>query len=152
MPIQTRFAEPDDAATIHRFIEELAAYEKEPNAVEVTPDELRAQLSADQPPFECLIAEEAGLGAVGFALFFTSYSTWRGRPGLYLEDLYVTPLGRSHGAARALLERLLSLGHERGCKRLEWSVLDWNELAIGFYKHMGAKPMTGWTTWRLSIE
>ncbi len=146
-----RFATPDDAGTIHRFICELAEYEREPDAVEVTPDTLRAQLARDEPPFECLIAQD-GADAVGFALFFHNYSTWRGRRGLYLEDLYVTPAARGHGHGRALLARLGELARERGCARMEWSVLDWNAPAIGFYETLGAVPLDEWTVWRLTGE
>jgi len=152
MVIRIRAAAPEDAATIHGFIKALALYEKEPHAVEVTVETLQSQMSATAPPFECLLAEDEELGTIGFALFFMSYSTWRGQPGIYLEDLYVSPDARGRGAARALIKRLRAVGKERGCRRLEWSVLDWNELAIGFYEHLGAKPMSGWTTWRLPID
>jgi len=146
--MQIRFATPADAETIHRFVCELAAYEREPDAVEATPASLRAQLGSERPPFECLICEDAG-AAVGFALFFHNYSTWRGRRGLYLEDLYVTPAARGRGYGRSLLSRLMELARERGCARMEWSVLDWNAPAIGFYETLGARPLDGWSTWRL---
>ncbi len=142
-----RFATPDDAETIHDFICELAEYEREPDAVEVTPETLRAQVG---DAFECLLAEADG--PVGFALFFHNYSTWRGKRGLYLEDLYVTPAARGRGIGKALFERLGAIARERDCARMEWSVLDWNEPAIRFYEALGAKPMTGWSTWRLSDE
>lgn len=144
-----RKATPADAELIHRFIVELAVYEREPDAVEVTPEVLAAQLSADVPPFECVIAEE-GDEPVGFALFFATYSTWRGAPGLYLEDLYVTPEYRHRGHGRALLAHLAAIATERGCGRFEWSVLDWNEPAIGFYQALGARPVSDWTRFRLS--
>ena len=154
--MQLRRAGPSDAATILRFIRELAEYEKEPDAVQVDEATLRAQLSASEPPFECVIAQlevDDGDGRaqrpVGFALFFHTYSTWRGRRGLYLEDLYVSPRARGRGVGRALLAELARLAVERGCARMEWSVLDWNELAIGFYQELGARPMRGWSTWRL---
>ena len=146
--IEIREARPDDAATIHRFICELAAYEREPDAVEVTVEQLAAQLAEGPPPFECLLAEESG-EALGMALFFHTYSTWRGRRGIHLEDLWVTPSARRRGIGRALLEALARATVARGCPRLEWSVLDWNELAIGFYRGLGAVPMDEWTTWRL---
>ncbi len=98
---------------------------------------LRAQLDAPQPPFECLLAENAGL-AVGFALFFHSYSTWRGKRGVWLEDLFVLPEARQSGVGAALLRRVAQIARERDCARLEWSVLDWNEAAIGFYRKLGA--------------
>ncbi len=149
--IQIRFATPDDAGTIHRFVCELAAYEREPDAVEVDPPTLAAQLAADPPPFECLLAEHGPeRRPVGFALFFHSYSTWRGRRGLYLEDLYVPPALRGRGIGKALLARLAALAVERGCARMEWSVLDWNTPAHGFYRSIGAHPMDGWTVWRLT--
>ena len=149
MEIAIRPAVPDDAGTIHRFVSELAAYEREPDAVEATPETFRAQLAAEPSPFEALIAEVAG-EAAGFALFFQSYSTWLGKPGLYLEDLYVTPTLRGRGVGRALFARLASIAVDRGYGRLEWAVLDWNEPAIGFYRGLGASPQDEWTTWRLT--
>lgn len=146
--MQIRAATAGDAEIILRFIRELAAYEREPGAVEVDEVTLAAQLSEPSPPFECLIAEDGG--PVGFALYFTTYSTWRGRRGIHLEDLWVTPPARGRGVGRALLARLAAIACERGCARLEWAVLDWNELAMSFYRGLGAKPMDEWTTWRLS--
>ena len=143
-----RDAVPDDAVVILRFIRELAAYEREPQAVETSVERLREQMLAPRPPFECLIAEEAG-EAVGFALFFQSYSTWRGRPGLYLEDLYVTPARRRFGIGRAILSQIAALATVRGYGRVEWAVLDWNQPAIDFYLGLGAQPMTEWTVFRL---
>ncbi len=151
MTLLVRAALPDDAATLHRFVVELATYEREPDAVEATPASIRAQLEAAPPPFECLVAEQDG-AAVGFALFFHNYSTWRGRPGLYLEDLYVTPSARGVGVGRALLARLGELARARDCARMEWSVLNWNAPAIRFYESLGARPLDGWTTWRLTDE
>jgi GNAT superfamily N-acetyltransferase len=144
-----RFATPADAATIHRFIRELAEYERELQSVQVTVEQLAAQLAAPRPPFECLIAERAG-EALGFALFFHSYSTWRGRQGIYLEDLYVTPAARGRGVGQRLLARLAALAVERGCARLEWAVLDWNEPALRFYRALGATALDGWTVHRLT--
>jgi len=143
-----RPASPDDAPTILRFIEELADYEKEPDAVEVTAEVLRSQLASSRPPFECLIAED-GSEPVGFALFFPTYSTWRGKPGIWLEDLYVTPAARGKGHGAALFRRLGQLCVERGCARLELTALNWNEPALAFYRSWNATPMTEWTTWRL---
>ncbi len=151
MTLLVRAALPDDAATLHRFVVELATYEREPDAVEATPASIRAQLEAAPPPFECLVAEQDG-AAVGFALFFHNYSTWRGRRGLYLEDLYVTPSARGVGVGRALLARLGELARARDCARMEWSVLNWNAPAIRFYESLGARPLDGWTTWRLTDE
>ena len=155
MTPRIRFATPGDAALLYRFICELAEYEREPAAVKVTVDELRAQLSQPRPPFECLIAErsdELPPIALGFALFFTSYSTWRGRPGIYLEDLYVPPVHRGVGVGRLLLAALARLACERGCARLEWAVLDWNTPAIGFYERLGAIAMSEWTVYRLTDD
>lgn len=149
MSLSIRFAEPADAETIHRFICALAEYEKEPDAVEVDPPTLAAQLAEEPPPFECLIAEAAE-GPVGFALFFHNYSTWRGRRGLYLEDLFVPPAHRGRGIGKALLVRLGRIAVERGCGRMEWAVLDWNTPAHGFYRTLGAQPLDEWTTWRLT--
>jgi GNAT superfamily N-acetyltransferase len=149
MKITIRFAGPDDATTIYRFIKELAVYEREPDAVKVVPETLAAQMRQKTPPFEALIAEEEGV-PIGFALFFHSYSTWRGRRGLHLEDLYVTLDKRGKGAGGALLSALAQLAIERDCARLEWWVLNWNEPAIQFYTSLGAKPQTEWTGWRLT--
>lgn len=143
-----RPATPDDADTIHRFITELAIYEKEPDAVEATPDSLRGQLASDDPPFECVIAEVDG-AAVGFALFFRSYSTWTGRPGLYLEDLYVTPDERGKGLGAALLTHLSAVAVQRGWARVDWQVLDWNKPAIDFYESVGADIRRDWYPCRL---
>jgi len=143
-----RFAGPDDAETIHAFIVGLAVYEKEPDAVEVSPAQLAAQLGEPRPPFECLLQEENDV-ALGMALFFQSYSTWRGHPGLYLEDLFVPDEHRRKGVGEELMRYLARLAVERGCARLGWAVLDWNEPAIEFYRVLGAQPESGWTIWRL---
>jgi len=147
----TRPARPSDAPRILALIKALASYEREPDAVQLDVETLRAQLGAERPPFECLLASLDGR-VVGFALFFQSYSTWRGRSGIYLEDLFVEPEARRRGAGLALLRAVAQLAVERGCARMEWSVLDWNELAIGFYTSLGAVPMSGWTTYRLTDE
>ncbi len=144
-----RIAGPQDAAVIHRLICMLAEYEREPDAVETTPARLHQQLGMERPPFECLLAEWEG-EVVGFALFFHNYSTWRGRQGLYLEDLFVPPEHRRRGVGRALLRALAALAVQRDCARMEWSVLNWNELAHGFYRQLGAVPMEEWTVWRLT--
>lgn len=151
MSARLRAAGPDDAAAIHRLIVDLATYEREPQAVVVTPAELRAQLAAARPPFECLLAEEDG-AVVGFALYFHNYSTWRGRPGLYLEDLFVEPAFRGRGLGKRLLVELARIAVERGCARMEWAVLDWNAPAIGFYRSLGAQPLSEWTIFRLTGE
>lgn len=152
MTLSIRFATARDAETIHRFVRELAEYEREPAAAVATVDDLRRQLQEPRPPFECLLAERAEDGAVGFALFFHSYSTWRGRRGLYLEDLFVPPRLRGQGIGRALLVELARLAVERGCARMEWAVLDWNAPAIGFYRALGATALDQWTVYRLTDE
>jgi len=148
MPPTIRLATAADAATIHGFIVALAVYEKEPDAVEVTPTVLAAQMASAPPPFECLLAEVDG-AAVGCALFFQTYSTWRGRTGLHLEDIFVNSSHRRHGIGRALVARLAALAIARGCARVEWAVLDWNTPAIEFYRRLGGTPLDEWTTWRL---
>ncbi len=151
MPLRIRFATPHDAETLHRFICELAVYEREPDAVEVTPARLREQLEQSQPPFECLLAEDGSV-ACGMALFFHNYSTWRGRRGLYLEDLYVPDSHRGTGVGVALMAALARLARDRDCARMQWSVLDWNEVAIAFYRRLGAKQVTGWSTYWLTDD
>jgi GNAT superfamily N-acetyltransferase len=150
MPLSIRFATTRDADTIHRFVCQLAEYERQPDAVLATVDDFRRQLQEPRPPFECLLAEREGDGAVGFALFFHSYSTWRGRRGLYLEDLFVPPSLRGQGIGRALLTELARIAVARGCARMEWAVLDWNEPSIGFYRALGAEPLAEWTVYRLT--
>jgi GNAT superfamily N-acetyltransferase len=136
-----------DTAVILSFIKELAEYERLSHEVVATEELLRASLFGERPVAEVLIAY-SGEGAVGFALFFHNFSTFLGRPGIYLEDLYVQPHARGRGVGRALLSRLARLAMERGCGRLEWAVLDWNEPAIRFYKNLGAVPMDEWTVFR----
>jgi GNAT superfamily N-acetyltransferase len=148
MPLLIRFATSHDAPTILGLIQGLAAYEREPAAVEVTAVRLRDQMETPNPPFECLLAEDDGR-AVGFALFFRNYSTWRGLPGLYLEDLFVLEEYRGQGIGGALLRRLQEIVTERGWRRMEWAVLNWNTPAQSFYREIGARPMSEWTTWRL---
>ena len=147
--VEIRFAGPDDAATLLEFIRALARYERMPDAVEVDEATLRAQMNEAHPPFECLLAERDGR-PLGFALFFYSYSTWRGRRGIWLEDLFVLPEERRSGVGRALLERIAAIAVERGCARFEWSVLDWNEPAIAFYRTLGVEIMDEWRICRIS--
>jgi len=149
MDFDIRFATSEDATTIHRFICELAAYEREPDAVEATPASLCAQMESARPPFECLIAEDAA-GPLGFALFFHNYSTWRGKPGIYLEDLFVPPRHRRRGVGRALLQRLARVAVDRECARMEWAVLHWNKLAFDFYERIGARRMDDWVICRVT--
>ncbi|MGO9263463.1 MAG: N-acetyltransferase family protein [Candidatus Binataceae bacterium] len=151
MALNIRFAIPADAFVILDFIKQLAAYEREPGAVETTAADLRAQLASDRPPFECLIAE-LDAQPVGFALFFRNYSTWRGRPGLYLEDLLVREEYRGHGVGGALMRRLGEIVAERGWGRMEWAVLNWNTPAQSFYRDQGARPLEDWTLWRLDAD
>jgi GNAT superfamily N-acetyltransferase len=148
MTVTVRPAIEPDTATILRFVRELAEYEREPDAVAATEEMLAHALFGPDPAAEALIAAQDGT-SIGFALFFHNFSTWTGRRGLYLEDLYVTPDARGSGAGKALLAALARLAVERGCARFEWSVLDWNELAIGFYRSIGARPMDEWTVFRL---
>ncbi|MEO7725256.1 MAG: GNAT family N-acetyltransferase [Chthoniobacterales bacterium] len=146
-----RLAEREDVSTILSLIRELAEYERAPNEVIATEDQLRENLFGDHPGAEVLIGEEAGK-PVGFALFFHNFSTWMGRRGLYLEDLFVRPSARGKGYGRALLVRLAELARERGCGRMEWAVLDWNKPAIQFYLKLGARPNEEWTIYRLTRD
>jgi GNAT superfamily N-acetyltransferase len=146
---QLRFAKPDDAAEIVRLIKELAEYEKDPDAVIAKPEGLAAQMESDHPPFECVLAEIGGK-KVGFALFFQSYSTWQGKPGMYLEDLFVQPDQRGTGIGRKLLHKLADICRERGYGRMEWQVLTWNQPAIDFYNAMGAEQLDEWRKYRIS--
>lgn len=146
-----RFATPADAALILRFIRALAEYERQPQAVQVTEDMLTAQLSAVRPPFECLIAEQEGVPA-GFALFFPTYSTWLGRQGIWLEDLFVLPEYRGRGVGAALFRRVGALAAERGAGRFEWTVLDWNKLARDFYASFEARTLDEWLICRIEGE
>ncbi|WP_159940690.1 GNAT family N-acetyltransferase [Nocardiopsis sp. FR6] len=144
-----RPALPDDVPVIHAMIGELAEYEKEPEAVVATERDLREALFGPQPAVFAHVAEEDGSGVVGFALWFRNYSTWTGRHGVYLEDLFVRPEARGSGHGLALLRALARICVERGYRRLEWSVLDWNEPSIRFYQALGSRPMDGWTVRRL---
>ena len=146
-----RPATPDDLPAVVALIRDLAEYEKLAHAVVLSPDELRAHLFGPRPFAEVLMAEDAGT-VVGFALFFHNYSTFRGKPGIYLEDLFVVPAARGRGHGKALLAALAKLAVERGCARVEWSVLNWNEPSIRFYQSLGAKPMDEWTVYRLTDE
>ena len=148
---QIRPAGPDDAETLDRLIRELAAYEKLEADVQATPELLRKYLFGPHQCIEALVAEQNG-EAVGFALYFFNFSTFRCLPGLYLEDIYVKPEFRGQGLGTALFRRLAAVAMDRGCGRLEWSVLDWNEPAIGFYQSLGARAMDEWTIHRLEGE
>ena len=141
-----------DLDTIIELIHGLAEYEREPDAVRLDRDELRRHLFGPRPYAEVILAETDTGESAGFALFFHNFSTWEGKPGIYLEDLFVRPELRGAGYGRALLAELARLAVERGCARLEWSVLDWNEPSIAFYKNLGAQPMDEWTTFRIIGE
>jgi GNAT superfamily N-acetyltransferase len=148
MTLTIRFGLPSDAGAIADFIRGLAEYERAADAVKVTAAELRAQMESDDPPFECLLADCDG-EPVGFALFFRNYSTWTGRCGLYLEDLFVSEKYRGRGAGGALIRRLGEVAAERGWARMDWSVLNWNTEAQTFYREHGGYPLEHWTGWRL---
>ena len=144
-----RFATEEDVPLLLSFIKELAEYEHLSQEVSATEGALRESLFGERRVAETLLAYSGGESA-GFALFFHSFSTFLGLPGIYLEDLYVRPEFRGSGIGRTLLVHLAKLAEERGCGRLEWSVLDWNEPSIGFYKSLGAVAMGDWTVYRLS--
>lgn len=173
--LRIRAATPADVPEILALIRELALYEREPDAVVATEDLLHRALFEDAlgtlqggprtlshaprsgPVAECLMGELAEVASAGqawtvqgFALFFVNYSTWTGRPGLYLEDLFVRPAHRGRGLGRALFTEVARLAARRGCRRMEWAVLDWNTPAIDFYKRLGAVAMSDWTTFRLA--
>ncbi|HBN08078.1 MAG TPA: N-acetyltransferase [Cyanobacteria bacterium UBA8530] len=146
-----RFATPRDVGIIVSLIRELADYEKLSHEVVLDEAALSDHLFRPSPLIEVLLAEAAS-EVVGFALFFSNYSTFLGKPGIHLEDLFVRPAHRGKGLGKALLLRLAQLTVERDCGRLEWSVLDWNEPSINFYKSLGALPMDEWTVFRLAGE
>ena len=150
MALQIRLATVDDTPLILDFIRGLAEYERMLDQVEATEERLRASLfpiDGRAPDAHCVIGSVDGVPA-GFALYFFNYSTFLARPGLYLEDLFVKPEFRGAGLGKALLLHLAALAHDRGCGRMEWAVLDWNEPAIGFYQSLGARPVEGWTRYR----
>ncbi len=149
--ISIRNAVAEDAATILRFIQALALYEKEPDAVHATEADILRDGWGATPRFRCVIAELEGV-PVGFALYFSSYSTWEGHHGIYLEDLFVMPEHRGLGLGKALLSRVAAIAVEEGCPRLEWSVLDWNTPSIEFYQWIGARKKSEWFMMRLSGE
>lgn len=150
MTVNIRPATPQDAALILRFIRELAEFEREPDAVKATEESLRHALFGERSA-EAVIAEQGGK-PMGFALFFHNFSTWTGRKGLYLEDLYVTPEARGSGVGTALLRHLAAIALDRDCGRFEWAVLDWNTPAIDFYTAMGAESLDEWRVRRVTGE
>ena len=148
MTISIRIATPEDLPLIADLIRGLADYEKLAHEVRFDEPVLGAKLFGQRPYAEVIIGEVDG-AAQGFALFFHNFSTFEGKPGVYLEDLFVRPEARGSGLGKALLSRLAAIAVERDCARLEWSVLDWNEPAIGFYKKLGARLMDEWTVMRV---
>ncbi len=144
-----RPATPDDVAEMHAMIVELAVYEKEPDAVKASEGDLQEALFGARPVAEAIVAE-VGSGLAGHAIFYTTFSTWEGRPGLWLEDLYVRPGFRGSGAGAALLSELAALTIRRGYTRLDWVALDWNTLALDFYARFGAKRWDEWKLHRLT--
>lgn len=153
MAFRIAAARPQDVATIVDLVRQLAAYEKLTHLLEVEADALRAELFGPRPVIECVLGWEdgpAGARAAGFALYFHNYSTFLGRRGLYLEDLFVVPDARGRGYGRALIAHLARLAVERGCGRFEWTVLDWNRPAIDFYRRLGADVLPDWRVCRLT--
>jgi GNAT superfamily N-acetyltransferase len=146
-----RPAHSEDVPVVLQLIRDLATYERAPNEVTATEEQLVDVLFGERPAAEVLLAFEAQ-SPVGFAVFFYNFSTWLGRPGLYLEDLFVKPDKRGNGYGRALLIELAKIARDRQCGRMEWAVLDWNEPAIKFYRALGAKPMHEWTVFRLTRD
>ena len=149
MTVAIRSATASDVPLILRLVRELAEYEREPDAVKATEPMLAEALFGARPAAEAVIAERDD-SPVGFALFFQNFSTWTGRPGIYLEDLYVTPEARGAGVGRALLRHLASVALDRGCARFEWAVLDWNTPAVDFYTAIGADSLDEWTVRRVT--
>lgn len=147
--LQISFATPDDVPLILGLIRELAEFEHLSHEAVASEDDLHNALFGGRPHAEVLLARREG-EPLGFALFFHNFSTFAGRPGIYLEDLYVRPAARGQGVGTALLRRVAWLACERGCARFEWSVLDWNQRAIDFYRKLGARPLSEWTLFRVS--
>jgi len=150
-PVTIRAARPADVSLVLAFIRELAVYERLEHQVVATEADVAAALFGPRPYAEVVLGC-LGDEAVGFALFFHNFSTFLGRPGIYLEDLFVRPAARGAGVGRRLLAHLAHLALERGCGRLDWAVLDWNEPSIGFYRSLGAAALDDWKTFRLSGE
>ncbi len=139
----------DDAPLLMRFVRELAIYEKAEHEVLATEDDLREKMFGPDSRVEALICEQDG-EAIGHAIFFMNFSTWLGKYGIFLEELYITPDKRGSGAGKAMLQRVAEIAVARDCGRFEWNVLDWNEPAIGFYESLGAEPLSEWVGYRLT--
>jgi len=148
MAIDIRPAAAHDATLILRFIKELAVYEKAGDQVSATVESITTSLFAEDATARALVCEIDG-EAVGYAIYFFNYSTWQGKKGLYLEDLYITPAQRGAGAGKYMLRHLAAIAIEHGCGRFEWSVLDWNQPAIDFYQSIGAEPQDEWVRYRM---
>jgi GNAT superfamily N-acetyltransferase len=151
MTVTIRPCRADDAETLVNLIRELAVYESLEEFARATPEQIRVHFFGPRPFAEAILAEVDG-EAVGFAIFFGTYSTFRGQPGMYLEDIFVREKHRGKGIGRALLTTLARIAVDCGCGRVEWSVLDWNETAIGFYRSLGALPLEEWTVYRIDDE
>ena len=151
MAISIAPATPEDVPQIWQFVIELAIYEREPDAVIATKEDFHRVLFCESPRAYAVMCRDGDI-PIGFALYFYNFSTWLGRHGLYLEDLYVTPEHRGKGAGKALLQHLAGIAVAEGCGRFEWSVLDWNQPAIDFYESMDAKPQSEWVGYRLTGE
>ena len=145
-----RDATPADTDAVLALVHDLAVYERAPDAVDMTAPMLHAALFGDRPLAHAIVAEDEDL--LGFALYFTSFSTWTGKAGIYLEDLFVKPQARGRGIGKALLRHLAAEAIRRDCARLEWQVLDWNAPAIAFYRSLGAEPLDEWTRYRVKGE
>ena len=148
MTVNIRWARPRDEATVLQFIKDLATYEREPDAVQATEETIHETLFAPNPQVFAFLAELEGR-PVGLALWFLTYSTWTGRPSLYLEDLFVDEAVRGQGVAKALFKRLAQEAKTRNCARMDWAVLDWNVDAMAFYERLGGRRQTGWQPWRI---
>ncbi|MGO9469810.1 MAG: N-acetyltransferase family protein [Isosphaeraceae bacterium] len=149
--VAIRLARPDDAELLVNLVRELAVYEKLEEHAKATPADFHRHLFGPHPVAEAAIAEADG-EPVGFALWFTTFSTFRGQAGIYLEDIFVKPAFRGCGIGKSLLATVARQAVEHGCGRLEWAVLDWNSSAIGFYRALGARPMDEWTVYRIDDE
>jgi ribosomal protein S18 acetylase RimI-like enzyme len=152
MAVKIRPAVGEDAYQIHKMIVELAEFEKCADQVRLTEETLATQLTIKPPPFECIISEDDVHGVIGFALFYYNYSTWTGKQGLHLEDLYVRPAYRNDKIGRKMLQFLVEKAHAENLGRIEWMVLCWNERAQKFYSSLGARPIDDFARWRLDQQ